>query len=261
MTPAATILPDPTRLHLLRLTATATCSTAITAVVETIHPVARCPLCDGTAMRVHSQYVRQVTDLPWHGVAFRLQLHVRRFFCDRLGCGRQVFTERLPGIVAPHARRTERLTHWLQAVGFALGGEAGARLLHLLGLATSPDTLVREIRRTPLPVLPAPTVVSVDDWCVRRGQRYGAILVDLAHRRVVDLLPDREADTFATWLQTRPTVAVVSRDRGANFADGAARGAPQALQVADRFHVLKNLVEALQQVLCWGGSRRGSRRW
>lgn len=124
-------------------------------------------------------------------------------------------------------------------VGFALGGEAGARLLHQLGLATSPDTLVREIRRTPLDVLPTPTVVSVDDWCVRRGQRYGAILVDLARRRVVDLLPDREADTFASWLQARPAVAVVSRDRGANFADGATRGAPHAVQVADRFHVLK----------------------
>ncbi len=242
----ATILPDPTQLHLLRLTTTASC---ITAVVETKQPAAQCPLCGGTALRVHSRYVRQVADLPWHGVAFHLQLHVRRFFCDRLGCARHVFTERLPGVVAPHARRTERLNHWLRAVGFAVGGEAGARLLQLLGLATSPDTLVREIRRTPLPVLPAPAVVSIDDWCVRRGQRYGAILVDLERRRVVDLLPDREADTFVSWLQTRPTVAVVSRDRGANFADGAARGAPHAVQVADRFHVLKNLVEALQQVL------------
>lgn len=155
MAPAATILPDPTRLHLLRLTATCT---RITADVESIQPVAACPLCGGSATRVHSRYVRHVADLPWHGVAFRLQLHVRRFFCDRLGCPRRVFTERLPGLVAPHARRTERLNHWLRAVGFAVGGEAGARLLRLLGLVASPDTLVREIRRTPLPVLPVPTV-------------------------------------------------------------------------------------------------------
>ncbi len=203
---------------------------------------------------MHSRYVRRVSDLPWHGVAFRLLLHVRRFFCDRLGCARHVFTGRLPGLLAPHARRTERLTLWLRAVRFAVGGEAGARLLRrwglrTLGLVASPDTLLREIRRTPLPMGPPLEVVSVDDWCLRRGQRYGAIVVDLARRQVVDLLPDRAADTFATWLQAQPPVAVVGRDRGANFADGASRGEPQAVQIADRFHVLKNLVEALQQVL------------
>lgn len=246
MAPAATVLPDPTRLHLVRLMASDVC---ITAVVETMRPAAMCPLCGCASTRVHSRSVRRVADLPWHGVAFRLLLHVRRCFCDQFGCARRVFTERLPGLVAPHARRTERLTLWLRAVGFAVGGEAGARLLRSLGLVTSPDTLMREIRQTPLPVLPVPEVVSVDDWCLRRGQRYGAILVDLARRQVVDLLPDREADTFVSWLKARPPVAVVSRDRGANFAEGAARAAPQAVQVADRFHVLKNWVEALQQVL------------
>jgi transposase len=198
---------------------------------------------------VHSRYVRRVTDLPWHGVRFRLQLSARRFFCDQPNCLRRIFTERLPGVVAPYARRTARLEEWLRALGFALGGEAGARLMRALGLLGSPDTLLRQIRRTPLPARPAPRVVSVDDWCRRRGHSYGALLVDLERRRIVDLLPDRESDTFATWLQAQPQVVVVSRDRGANFADGATRGAPQALQVADRFHILKNLVEALQQVV------------
>jgi transposase len=178
-----------------------------------------------------------------------LQLTVRRFFGDHLGCARRIFTERLSGVVAPSARRTVRLEEWLRALGFALGGEAGARLLHALGLLASPDALLRQVRRTPLPARPAPRVGSVDDWCVRRGHTSGALLVDLERRCVVDLLPDREADTFTAWLQTQPQVVVVSRDRGANFADGANRGAPQALQVADRFHVLKNLVEALQQVV------------
>jgi transposase len=246
MATGATILPDPARLHLLEVSAT---DTRIIAEVETIEPSARCPMCGGASTRVHSRYVRHVSDLPWHGVAFRLQLHARRFFCDQLDCARRIFTERLPSVVAPHARRTERLTLWLRAVGFAVGGEAGARLLRALGLQAGPDTLVRAIRRTALPPAPRPEVVRVDDWCVRRGQRYGALVVDLARRRVVDLLPDREANTFVHWLQTQPHVAVVSRDRGANFAEGASRGAPQAIQVADRFHVLKNLVEALQQVL------------
>jgi transposase len=240
------ILPDPDQLHLIHLTATAK---EITAVVETSAARVPCPLCSRMSDRVHSRYVRSVADVPWHGIPFRLRLHVRRFFCDESTCPRAIFAERLPGLVEPRARKTERLATWLRAVGFALGGEAGTRLLHALGLAASPDTVLRMVRQTSLPAMPAPRVVGVDDWCFLRGRRFGAILVDLERRQVLDLLPDREADTVASWLQSYPSVEVVSRDRGGSFAEGAARGAPQAVQVADRFHVLKNLVEAFQQVL------------
>lgn len=147
MAAAATILPDPTRLHVVRLTGT---EGWITAVVETTQATAACPCCGSASRRVHSRYRRCVTDLPWHGVGFRLQLCARRFFCDHLGCTRRIFTERLPGVVAPYARRTVRLEEWLRAIGFALGGEAGARLVRALGLLASPDTLLRQIRRTPL---------------------------------------------------------------------------------------------------------------
>lgn len=247
MTAPATILPDPARLRLSHL---ATTATAITAVVSTTTASAACPLCGRLAVRVHSRYIRSVADVPWHGVPFRLRLHVRRFFCEEPTCARVIFAERLPGLVAPRARRTERLDAWVREVGFALGGEAGTRLLRALGLAAaSPDTLLRQVRRAPVPAMPVPRVVGVDDWCFLRGRRYGAILVDLERHHVLDLLPDREADTFAAWLQAHPSIEVVSRDRGGSFAEGATRGAPQAIQVADRFHVLKNLVEAFQQVI------------
>jgi transposase len=241
-----TILPDPAQLHLRQLRAT---DQGITALVSTTASAVPCPICRHLAARVHSRYTRSVADVPWHAVSFRLELHVRRFFCDRPDCPRRIFTERLPGVVAPYARRTQRLAAWVREVGFALGGKAGARLLSALGVLAGADTLLRAVRRAPLPAAPACSVVSVDDWCLRRGQTSGAILVDLERRRVVDLLPDREADTFAAWLQTQPQIRVISRDRGANFAEGATRGAPQAVQVADRFHILKNLVEALQHVL------------
>jgi transposase len=247
---SATILPGPERLHLIHLMAT---GAEITAVVETTAARAACPLCGRWSSRVHSQYVRAVADIPWHGVPLRLRLHVRRFFCDEPTCPRAIFAERPPGLVAPHARRTERLDVWLRAVGCALGGEAGTRLLRVLELTaagpTSPDTLLRHVRQTQMRTAPAPRVVGVDDWCCLRGRRYGAILVDLERHQVLDLLPDREGDTFAAWLQAHPSIGVVSRDRGGSFAEGATRGAPQAIQVADRFHVLKNLVEAFQQVL------------
>ena len=250
MSEGTTLLPDPDRFQLICLEATAT---AITAVVATKAPSATCPLCGKVSTHVHSRYVRSVADLPWRDIPFRLRLHVRRFFCDEPSCPRVTFAERLPELVAPHARRTERFDAWVRSVGFALGGEAGTRLLHVLGLAsTSPTTLLRRIRRAPVARSPAaakPRVVGIDDWCFRRGQRYGAIVVDLERHQVLDLLPDREADTVATWLRAHPSIEVVSRDRGATFADGATRGAPQARQVADRFHILKNLMEAFQRML------------
>jgi transposase len=244
-----TILPDPEQLRLIHLMAT---TTEITAVVETSAVSVPCPCCSRLSRRVHSRYGRSVADVPWHGVPFRLRLHVRRFFCDEPTCPRTIFAERLPGLVAPYAQRTERLAVWVRTVGFAVGGEAGTRLLMALGLTASPDTMLRQVRqvhRRALSLVPAPRVVGVDDWAFRRGQHYGAILVDLERHRVLDLLPDREADTLAEWLKVQPDIAVVSRDRGGSFAEGATRGAPQAIQVADRFHLLKNLVEAFQQIL------------
>ena len=247
MAAAATILPDRTRRQLLHRTAPAT---AVTAVVKTTAAGARCPLCERPATRVHSGYTRSVADVPWQGVPFRLRVHVRRFSCDEPTCARVIFAERLPGLVAPHARRTERLDAWLRAVGFALGGEAGPRLLRTLGLAVaSPDTLLRQVRRAPAPAMPTPHVVGVDDWGSLRGRRSGAILVDLERHRVLDLRPDREVETFTAWLRTPPGSDVISRDRGGSFAEGARLGAPRAIQIADRFHVRKNLVEAFQQVL------------
>lgn len=247
-----TLVPSAHQVHLHQLEASAT---EITAVVETTAASAPCPVCGRLSSRVHAWYVRTVADVPWHGVPFRLRLHVRRFFCDVPTCPRAIFTERLPDLVAPYARRTTQLENWLRAVGFAVGGKAGSRLLQALGLVASADTLLRQVRRTPIASTPAPRVVGVDDWCFRRGRRYGAILVDLERRHVLDLLPDREADTLATWLQAHPSIEVISRDRGASFAEGASRGAPQARQVADRFHVLKNLVEAFPAVQAGVGTR------
>jgi transposase len=228
----STILPDPAHLHLLGFVAS---PTRITAVVVTIAPSAPCPLRGQVSTHVHSRYVRAVQDLPWHGVALRLELHVWRFFCANPARRRQIFTERLPAVLAPYARRTLRLQAWFVAVGFAAGAEAGARLLAALGLTSSPDTLLR--------------VLSVDDWSAQPGQRYGTLLADLERDCPVDLLADRSAETFATWLQEHPGVEIISRDRGGAYAEGARDGAPAALQVADRWHLLKNLGDALEQFL------------
>lgn len=238
-----TLLPDPTCLHLLQLES---CGKVITATVKTTAPEARCPVCTYCSEKVHSRYVRVLADLPWLSCAVRLELHTRRFFCLNPDCQRKIFTERLPNVVAPYAHRTLRLTEVLTLIGFALGGEAGKRLIAGMGLSTSPDTLLRLISAASDPSHPTPRVLGVDDFSFRRRISFGTILIDLEKRVPVDLLPDREAETLAKWLAEHPGVEIISRDRGGDYARGALLGAPDAKQTADRWHILKNLSETMQ---------------
>lgn len=233
----------------------------LTLVVSSRRRTARCPSCLQRSGRVHSRFVRQVADTPLATFAVRLELHGRRFRCLNRSCFRQTFRESLPEVAPRYQRRTPDLRCCLEAVSFALGGQAGKRLAIRLRLGprgASRNTLLRLIRRAEAPSTPEPCerqselrVLGVDDFAFRHGTRYGAILVDLTAHRVLDLLPDREAATFAAWLGVHggSTVEVVSRDRGGAFAEGARQGAPQAVQVADRFHLLQNVGMALDRVL------------
>src|SRR5215204_2036083 len=246
MSDTRTVLPAPKLLDLIGVRAT---QNAITLAARTSSRVARCPVCCARSARVHSHYTRTLSDLPWQGVPVTVRLRVRRFFCDQKTCNRVIFAERLPSLAAHYARRTERLDGWFTPhVSFALGGEAGSRLLKDLGVMVSADTLLDHIRSSRLRAHRTPRVLSVDDFAFRRGTRYGTVLVDLESRTLVDVLPDRSADTFARWLMEHPGVEIVSWDRGGEYAEAARRAAPYAVQVADRFHLLKNLRDVVLRV-------------
>jgi transposase len=221
----------------------------ILVTIRATHPTALCPLCGQSSRRIHSRYTRTVADLPWAAHVVQLQLHVRRFFCTNPVCPRKTFSERLGAAIRPWARRTERQAQQLQQLAFAMGGSAGAPRVAALGMPASASTLVRLQRRTTLPPPPAPQIIGVDDWSFRKGRTYGALLVDLERHQPIEVLPDKTAATFATWLKAHPTITTITRDRDSAFAEGAREGAPQAIQVADRFHLHQNLGDALQRLL------------
>jgi transposase len=241
-----TILAAP---NLLKIEKISFCSHEVRLVVKTRLLKSPCPSCGWQSDKAHSRYQRRLADLPWEGIAVKLILSVRKFFCLNPDCRQRIFCERLPGLAAPYAHKTLRFNELLTKLGVALGGRPGARMAFGMGVKIGRDALLARVRCAETAQSKTVRVLGVDDFAFRKGQSYGTILVDQERRRIVDLLPDREVATLANWLGGHSGIEIVTRDRASYYTDGIKKGAPQAVQIADRWHLHKNLREALENVL------------
>ncbi len=217
----------------------------IIAVARSRSAMSSCPSCGRASARIHSRYRRCLADLPAHGRRVRISLEVQRFRCSDSSCRRKIFAERLDdGVTRPFARRTSRLQSIIHHLGLALGGRPGQSLARRLLLPVSKDTLLRAVRAHAPEQRSTPRIVGIDDWAWKRGHRYGTIVCDLERRRIVDVLPDREAATVEAWLSARPDISLVSRGRGGGYGQAVTRALPEAKQVADRWHLMENASSA-----------------
>ncbi len=214
--------------------------------VVSLSPSSCCPLCSQASSQVHSCYQRTLRDVPCGDRKVVLRLSVRKFFCRNPDCPRKIFAERLSPFAQPWAQITTRLFEAVQAIGLATSGELGTRLADRIRMHASPTTILRRIMALSSPAAGRVTVLGIDDFSFRRGRRFGTILVDVSKHQVIDLLAERSTNSAAEWMRHHPEIEYVSRDRGTDYTQAVREGAPQATPVADRFHLYKNLVEAIE---------------
>ena len=247
---AKALSPGPSVFRLISITPTAS---AIVLNLIPLNSSARCPVCSTLSSRIHSRYLRSPMDLPWSQWPVRLMITARRFFCDNPDCPQRIFAEPFPGIISRYSRRTDRLQNALLELSHIGSAESAARLASLLGFVASGDTLIREQRKESIkPSLPE--TIGVDEFSLKRGETYSTIIVDLEHHRPLDVLEGRQMEVLSAWLEKYAGIKVIARDRAEAYASAAKKSAPDAVQVADRFHLLRNAGDALRKLI-------DSRRW
>jgi transposase len=216
---------------------------------QSLQEESACPCCGVLSKNIHSHYERTLLDLPWAAYGVRLHLAVRRFRCREKQCERKVFTERFNTWIQSYARRMTRVWEVVKRINIETNSNATARMSKNLYMPASSSAVLRKLHALVLPEMKQAAIIGVDDFAFTRSQSYGTLVVDLETNQPIDLLPDRTSPTLATWLKAHPEVKIIARDRSTEYANGISQGAAKATQVLDRWHLLKNLTEALERVV------------
>ena len=223
---------------------------SITVEASSTIRAAPCPVCHRWSNRLHGSYVRHLQERPILEQRLVLAVQMNRFKCPSADCPRRTFAESIGSLAGRHQRRTRSQARALHALGHALGGEPAARLATALGLRTSADTVLRELRRSSRRKRrPPPRVVGIDDWAIARGHNYGTIVVDLERREPIEVFIGRETDAVAAWMRANPSIEIVARDRAGAYSEAAEIALPHAVQVCDRWHLLSNLRDNVERML------------
>jgi len=205
---------------------------------------AKCPGCKKYSYSVHDRYERTIADLPVFQYETIMILTVRKFKCRNDNCKRAVFTEQNDNI-HPYARRTNRVTRLLSDIAIEMSTGSGCMLSEKLLIKVSRSTLIRLAHQQSPPDINTLKVVGVGDWAFRQGVNYGTILVDMETSKPIDLLPTRDSEDLKAWLRKHPGIETITRDRASSYSSAIDSICPNTVQVADRFHLLVNLSDAL----------------
>ncbi|ECY4644304.1 ISL3 family transposase [Salmonella enterica subsp. enterica] len=224
-------------------------SDGITLHLRATRKTAQCPECLKRSRSVHSCRRRRIQHLPCSGRTLWLIFAVRHWYCRNPSCSRKIFAESLAPFAGPQQQSSALLQNLQHQLGLIAGGEAGRRAAVASGIQISPDTLLRRVVQAPEQTENRTRHVGIDEWAWHRGHRYGTLIVNLDTHRPLVLLPGREQRTLTAWFKKYPEIQVVSRDRGGIYSMAAREGAPQARQVADRWHLLKNIGDALERMM------------
>ena len=208
-----------------------------------------CPYCGTTSSKVHSHYIRHVFDLPVLGKASVLHLSMRKFFCPNQECRYHTFAEQ-PGIeIFRYRRRTRRCEVVQNRHAVKHSSTTTHDLLSAQGIYLSGSTILRDLHRMRPSSHPDVRRIGIDDWAQRKGRIYGSIIIDLDRSTIIDLLDDREQESFGIWLEKHRSVELASRDRSTDYSAAIASSGRKITEVADKFHLIKNIQDRFTKVL------------
>jgi transposase len=209
----------------------------------------RCPECCVESIRGHSYQFRSVRDLPILGEGVTLLMYQRRYFCDNLECGTKIFTESNE-LVRQNSKFTNRCREYMLKLSTHMNCESASKILSYQGIRVSGDTLLNILREAGASITSKPVkIIGVDDWAYRKGHEYGTLICDMETHEIIDVLEGRDKETLEKWLQGHPEIEIVSRDRSASYASAVTTVLPNAVQIADRFHITQNLLDALTETM------------